>query len=64
MDGIKYRDLQLDNVQKVRDLGIFGLTWDVYINFLSLNLRQFCRREEGKIVSIRGDRSYQGNKTF
>ena len=44
-NGNKYRDPQLDNVQKVRGLGTLSPKRDVSIKSLPPGLREPCRRD-------------------
>ena len=59
-----YRDSQLGNVQKVRDLGTLGPKWDVSIKSLSSGLREPFRRRGSRVIISRGDRRQHVNKAF
>ena len=45
VDGNNYKDPQLDNGQRIRDLGTISCKWAVSIKSLSSKLRELCRRE-------------------
>lgn len=51
-DGSKYRDLQLENMQRVRDLRIPSPKWCVFIKFLPLELRELWRGWENIVSSV------------
>jgi hypothetical protein len=46
VDGSKYRDLQLDNVQRVSDLETFSPKWDVSIKSCPSDLRKLWKRRQ------------------
>lgn len=54
-DGNKYRDLQLNNVPRVKGLEIFTHKWDVSIKAFPIALRDLCRRGGRRL--LRADRS-------
>lgn len=51
---ITYRDPQLDNMQRVRELGTLGSKWDVSNKSLSSELRQPRKRGGGKSAIASG----------
>jgi hypothetical protein len=52
LDGNKYRDSQVNNVQRVRDFGIFHSKWDISTKFLFSGIKEPCRREEPEGMDI------------
>ena len=61
IDGNKYRDSQLDNMHRVRDLGVPSTEWDVSIKLLLVGLRELCRGGCGKISRASEDGLHHGN---
>ena len=49
----KYKDLQPDNMQRMRDLGIFSSKRDFPTKFLLSQLMELLLREGGKSVKAR-----------
>lgn len=57
----KYSNPQLDNVQRVKDLGTLGTKWDVSVKSLPSQLREPCGTGR-KSVRTRGDGGHRENK--
>lgn len=55
VDGNKYRDPQLDNLQRKRGFGTPRPKWNVVIKPLPSGLMELCGRGDGKIVGARED---------
>ena len=53
--GINHRDLQLDDVQRVRGFGALSPKGDVFIKSLTPGLRELSRTAGRKIVRARMD---------
>lgn len=61
-DGNRNRNLQLNNMRRMKDLRSLSPTWDVSIKSHPSGLQALCRRGE-KIVRAIGDRK-QGKMSF
>lgn len=59
-----YKDPQLDNKQKARDLGTSKLNWMCPSNASPQGLKTLYRRGDRKIVRTRAYGEHQGNKAF
>lgn len=57
----KYKDPELDNMQRVRNLGTLCPKWVVFIKPLPSGGRELCNKGGIKILRARNDRCYQGN---
>lgn len=57
IDGNKYGDSKLNNVQRVKEFTMIRSKGNVFIKLLSSELRKLCRKGSRKIVRVReGDR--------
>ena len=60
VDGSKYKDSQLENVHRVRDLEKLSSTWDISTKHQLSGLRELCLGGD----RARKDRRHQVNNAF
>ena len=64
VDGDKYRDPQLGNVQRGNDFETLSPKWTVFIKSLPSGLKELCGRGSRKTVRASDYGGNQGNKAM